>query len=360
MTRFADAHNDLLYEVAYRAHVENPFGRYWLGQLRRGNVALTVCPISAGLEQLPEGGLRVALTQCGGFHRALRENPDDLVWARGAGDLAEAERSGRIALLLSMEGTEPFGYTPALLEPFVALGVRMVGLTWNRRNPFADGLGEGESDGGLSGLGRTLVDALVDRHIAIDLAHASPRTVDQVLGRAVDGHVLVSHAACRAVYDSPRNLGDTQLTAVADAGGLIGIMPHPVTLGVDGGAATLDKAVDHLDHAREVVGVEHLAIGSDFSRQIVRSGALHVPPDVIMPDGMTFDAAVEEFEGPADFPHLAARMRARGWTAAECDAVLYDNLRAFLDRVLDHHEPSTRPAGAGHDHGTGVHHAHRH
>ncbi|TQM11610.1 dipeptidase [Pseudonocardia kunmingensis] len=348
MTRFADAHNDLLHEVAHRAHEPNPFGRHWLGKMRDGHVALTVCAVACGLEQLPEGGLRVALHQCGAFHRALRENPADLVWARGAGDLAEAEREGRIALVLSMEGVEPFGYSAALLEPFIALGVRMVGLTWNRRNPFADGLQEHDSDGGLSRLGRTLVDALVERHIAIDLAHASPRTVDQVLARAACGHLLVSHAGCRSVYDTSRNLSDAQLTAIAAAGGLIGVMPHPVTLGIGDGGATLDKAVDHLDHARRVVGVDRLAIGADFTRQLVRSGGLHIPPDIIMPEGMAPDAAVEGLEGPHHFPYLADRMQARGWSRAECDAVLHDNLRAFLDGVLDHHEPSCRPSPAGH------------
>src|SRR5262249_47885311 len=151
---------------------------------------------------------------------------------------------------------------------FWSLGVRMVSLTWNRRNPFADGVGE-LSDGGLSNLGRELVARLAGLGAMLDLAHASPRTFDGVLETAPDAAVLVSHANCRALVASPRNLTDEQLHAVADRGGVVGVLAHPFVLA----APTVASLADHVDHLVRVAGIEHAGLGGDFTRQLVDSGA---------------------------------------------------------------------------------------
>src|SRR5207248_7728085 len=111
--------------------------------------------------------------------------------------------------MLALEGAEPMGEDSEMVEIFCALGVRMVGLTWNRRNVFADGLGE-DVDGGLSRAGRGLVNELIRHNVMIDLAHASDRTFFDILDCAPEAVVVVSHACCRAVWDSPRNLSDEQ------------------------------------------------------------------------------------------------------------------------------------------------------
>ena len=82
--------------------------------------------------------------------------------------------------MLSLEGVEQFGYELWPAETFWELGVRMAGLTWNRRNPYSDGAAE---DGGLSGLGRSLVDELVELGVILDLAHASPAAFSEILAR---------------------------------------------------------------------------------------------------------------------------------------------------------------------------------
>ena len=111
-----------------------------------------------------------------------------------------------------------------MIEAFWALGVRMVGLTWARRNAFADGSGE-PSPGGLSRLGQELVDRLLALGCAIDLAHASERTFADVLDRTDDGAALiVSHTCCRALRETPRNTSDDQLRAIAERNGVAGIM----------------------------------------------------------------------------------------------------------------------------------------
>jgi len=332
MRPIADAHNDLLMELAFRAGEDNPFATHWLGQLRDGGVALQVCPVSAHFEQLPEAALRGALEQLVACRRAVRENPDAVALVRDRGELAAARESGLIALVLSMEGAEPLGYSIDLAEVFWELGVRMFGLTWNRRNPFADGLGE-ERAGGLSRIGRGLVDRLCELGAAIDLAHASERTFADTLDRAAGrAPILVSHAGCRAVHDTSRNLSDEQLRALADADGILGIIALPPA--IDPQRPTVERVVDHVDHAVATIGVERVALGADFIRQVVLAGAARKPPDSLRPEGMGLDFSIDGLEGPAGFPLLVEALVRRGYTDGEVDAIVSDNLTAFLERSL--------------------------
>ena len=328
-----DAHNDLLVEVEHFRHEEHPFRERWLGQLRRGGVGLQVCPASVDVNELPEFGLRRSLSQIAELYRAAADDPDEVAVVRDEAELDAALGSGRTALLLSMEGAEPLGYDPALVDVFWRLGVRMFSLTWNRRNPFADGLGEA-NDGGLSGLGRELVDRLCALGMVLDLAHASQRTFFEVLERAPDAPVVVSHACCRAVFDTPRNLDDDQLRALADHGGVLAVMGIP--LGVDLTAPSLDRVVDHIEHAVDVMGAAHVGIGADFMAQIVESGAEPaVQASSLMPAGTSFGDAVPGFRGPDEYPALVAAMEARGHRGDELEAILSGNLLRVIRRGLE-------------------------
>src|SRR5262245_55596617 len=145
-------------ELVHRRAEERPFERVWLPNLVAGGVGLQVCPLFADVEGGDERALADVLAQTTAFRRALAECPDRVVHLYTSTDL---DRLGeRIGLVLSLEGCEPLGSRPELIEVFWALGVRMVALTWNRRNAFADGAGE-PGHGGLSSLGRELVARLV-------------------------------------------------------------------------------------------------------------------------------------------------------------------------------------------------------
>ena len=125
----ADAHVDLLLEVAWRRgrDAPNPFGEHWLPGLRAGGVRLQVCPVYVEGDLVPDGALRAAMALTAAFHEALRENPGGVFQVASAGDLDEVEAGGRIGLMLSLEGTEALGSSPELGDAFWALGVRLVG-----------------------------------------------------------------------------------------------------------------------------------------------------------------------------------------------------------------------------------------
>lgn len=151
-----DAHNDLLIELAFRGlrnGEPSVFADRCLPHLRQGGVRLQACPLYADLSSLPESALRQVLAQVAAFERGVRENPDSTIAVKDAADLERVERGGPIGPMLSLEGAEPLGYDRWMVGVFWALGVLMIGLTWNRRNPFADGAAE-EGAGGLSQIGK--------------------------------------------------------------------------------------------------------------------------------------------------------------------------------------------------------------
>lgn len=330
----ADGHVDLLMEVAYRERrlgETNVFAETWLPLLERGGVGLQVCPIYVDVTVQPEGSLREALSMAASFQRALRENDDRVVQVARASDLDAVESGGRIGLMLSLEGVECFGVETWPADVFHALGVRMAGLTWNRRNAFADGAAE--DGGGLSRLGREVVDHLVALGVILDLAHASHGLFAELLDRAAGAPILCSHGGCRSVHETPRNLDDDQLRALADADGVFGLMLHPIAIGPE--RRTIDGVIDHLEHAASVMGIERVCLGGDFTRRLWQ--AMPPPPepkDGLMPPGLTPGLGIEGLAGPEEYTALVEGLERRGWAAADVASVTSGNLLRFLRASL--------------------------
>ena len=327
----ADAHTDLLLELAHREHrlgETNVFAQTWLPLLEAGNVGLQVCPVFIELDLQPEGSLREALRQVTALHHAVRENPDRVLTVRTQADLDAVERGERIGLMLALEGVEPFGYEVATADLFWELGLRLAGLTWNRRNPFADGAAD---DGGLSGLGRRLLTRFAELGVILDLSHASPRLFDECL-ETYAGRVCVTHAGCRAVNETPRNLTDEQLRALAGRDGVFGLMLHPIA--IDPQRRTIERAIDHLDHAVEVIGADRVCLGGDWTKRLNVLMPGPAPPDGLMPPGLAVGSTIEGLAGPEDYPALEQSLRTRGWDDDRIDGILSRNLLRFVRESL--------------------------
>ena len=320
--RLADAHSDLLMELVHFRSEERPFATRWLPKLEAGGVQIQVCALFSDDADLPELALRKALLGAGELRRAAAENPD-VVAVHSVSDLDAALQPGRTGLVLSIEGMEPLGYDPGLIDVFCSLGVRMASLTWNRRNPFADGTAESPA-GGLSRIGRELVDRMTGLPIAFDLSHANEGTFFEVLKRSADRPVLASHALCRAVFDSPRNLSDDQLRALAERGGVVGLMALPFVMHES--ERSISYLVDHVDHLAQTIGVGHICLGGDFEQQIGQSGAWGVPAETPM--------AIDGLAGPEDYPALFEALRNRGYGESDLQAIASENLLRVLRRTL--------------------------
>ena len=310
-------------ELVHFRGEQRPFAKRWLRPLEAGGVQLQVCALFSADGDLPEMALRKALLGVGELDRAVAENPQ-LVGVRSAADLDAALMPGRLGLMLSIEGMEPLGHEPALIDVFCRLGVRMASLTWNRRNAFADGTAE-DPRGGLSSIGRALVDRMAALPIAFDLSHANEGTFAEVLERIGDRPVLVSHALCRALQDIPRNLSDDQLRALAERDGVVGLMALPFVVHPREG--TIARLIDHVDHLAETIGVRHICLGGDFARQIEHSGAEGA-------EGLDSEMAIEGLSGPEEYPALFAALRGRGYGEDDLRAIASENLVRVLRRTL--------------------------
>ena len=227
-----------------------------------------------------------------------------------------------------MEGVEPLEGNPDAFEDWYARGVRSAGLTWNHANEFAGGIDAPTQ--GLTERGRSLVRRFAELGVVLDLAHASEQTWLDVLDEQLP--FSVTHAGCRAVHDHPRNLADWQLEALAERGGVLGMMG--LAFVVDPRTPTLPRWLDHFDHAVALMGIEHVGLGADFVDQVTHERQVEDVPHAAAGTLTKAGLALEGFAGPDDYPALVAALRARGYDGERLEAILSGNWLRVLRSTL--------------------------
>jgi membrane dipeptidase len=195
--------------------------------------------------------------------------PDDVLLVETAEDIRRAQREGKVAVFGGLEGAHGLSGRLDVLEELRDSGLRYVGLVHFTKNQAATpafGFRANPGDG-LSDYGRDLVDELAARRILVDLAHLNHAGFLEAAARS-PRPVIVSHTGVRGAFDSWRNIDDEQLRAVADSGGVVCIIFAPYYLeGRTRGAA--EGIVRHIKHVIDVVGEEHVGLGSDFDGFVV-------------------------------------------------------------------------------------------
>ena len=181
--------------------------------------------------------------------------------ARTAGDVRRIARSGRKAVLLGLEGGHALQGDVDVLRHLSANGIRYVTLTHTNTNSWADASTDAARWGGLNGLGRDLVREMNRLGVLVDVSHVSDDTFADAIA-ASEAPVILSHSSCRALREHPRNVTDAMLRQLAEDDGVIMINFYDTYLG--SGRVTLETALDHIDHAVQVAGVDHVGLGSDF------------------------------------------------------------------------------------------------
>ena len=196
----------------------------------------------------------------------LEKFPEALAIIRQHSDIARAKRDGKIGIIPGFQYTAFFEEDTGRIEVFRKLGVRIMQVTYNNRNAFGDGCLE-PGNAGLSRAGIAVVKRMNDLGVAVDLSHSGYRTTAEAISTS-SKPVLVSHAGCAAVYAHPRNKPDEILKSLADRGGYFGVylMPYLVASPT---VPTRQHVLDHLVHAINVCGADHVGIGSDGSIQKV-------------------------------------------------------------------------------------------
>lgn len=329
-----DAHHDILMDV-FKQRRQGKKGRlhaYWAPKLAAGGVNVQVMPVYVDSEYLPESALRVTLRMIEAFHADLEDDHSLIAPAFTFHEVEAHLKEGKIAAILGIEGAEGLGANLDLIHTMYRLGVRVIGLTWNHRNAFADGTGEQETNGGLTKLGFAAIREMNRLNILIDLSHINQACFFDALD-STSQTVIASHSNARGIYDHPRNLSDEQIKALAQNGGVMGLLIHPAI--IDPENATISRCVDHLAYVADLVGVDHVGLGTDF---VADALALPIDEEVARQAMVDIEVLRSGFPGLQrieDLPNLTVEMVRRGFSDEEIEKILGKNfLRVFREVLI--------------------------
>jgi membrane dipeptidase len=338
-----------------------------LPRLRAGRVGGQFWSVYVPSDLSEPEAVVATLEQVDAVYRMVAAYPADLAVAYSADDVERAIAGGRIASLIGVEGGHSIATSLGVLRAFGRLGVRYMTLTHNHNTSWADSAACEPQVAGLSDDGRAVVREMQRIGILADLSHVAPVTMHAALDTAF-APVIFSHSGARALNDHPRNVPDDVLTRLRDNGGIIQLTfvapfvssaarqwnvaataelerlgltaepaawpraprpaedpaAMPATLEADPTAepafqtwlaanpkpvVTIAEVADHVDHARDVAGVDHVGLGGDFD------GTVDLP------------SGLEDVSG---YPRLLTELATRGWSAAELDKLAGGNILRVL------------------------------
>ncbi|MCZ6572500.1 MAG: membrane dipeptidase [Planctomycetota bacterium] len=314
MRSFADAHLDIAWaSVHYHrdfvsGHPDSALG---LPNLLAGGVTLACATVFVAADEDEEHSPAGAAGAQLAYYEALPERSGGrVVWPADVMDVGTAQPGHKVCLIGLMEGCEPVE-SPEQMTDYYKRGIRVAGLTWNKRNRWASGCME--ESGGITPEGFELVQEIDRLGMIHDVSHLSRRAVDDLLG-AAHGRIIASHVGSDAVFNHPRNLTDEHLKGIAKLGGVVGLVFYSGILGE--GRATLDDLMRHLMHMLEVCGADHVGLGSDLDGGFGREE---------LPTGI---------RSAADFPCIADALAERGVDEADVDKICGGNWRRVLTAVM--------------------------
>ena len=263
-----DAHLDLAGELLL--HVNNGerevLRRHYLDELREGGFNLVVSSVYLENQCLPEMGLRTAMDQIGVLLDELDQNEEFLLVKTGR-DLDRALEEDRIGVLLYLEGMDFIGTDFRMLRALWEMGVRGASLTWSRRNALASGCCPASRrmpiPGGLTDEGVEAVHRMEELGMFLDVSHLNDAGFYEV-SQMSDCPFIASHSDCRALTQSPRNLTDEQLRALAAAGGVAGMNAYGPFCETEAHGRSPETLLAHLSHVVENFGYGHAGIGFDL------------------------------------------------------------------------------------------------
>ncbi len=340
-----DGHNDLPWVIreeaggsvaAYDLERETDFDTD-IPKLREGLLGAQFWSVFIPGEMDPVDYSRVQLEQIDIAREIISTYPDQFELALTADDIERIFKAGKIASLLGMEGGYALNNSLGVMRSFYTLGVRYMTLSHNVTLDWVDAaLGE-QKHGGLTPFGRAMVQEMNRTGMLVDLSHTSPAVMHQALD-VTHAPVIWSHAAARALVDHPRNVPDDVLQRLPANGGVVMVTFVPSFLSQEvwdmeetmwatnasveltsdyrkawlaydaaHGAkrATIDMVVQHIEHVRDVAGIDHVGIGSDYWGMV---------------DG---PIGLEDVSG---FPRLFAALICNGWSDEDLRKLAGQNL----------------------------------
>jgi membrane dipeptidase len=371
-----DGHNDLPWTLRQAGHEDlaapdlaSPveFTHTDLPRIAAGGLSAQFWSVYVPATLSGDRAVTATLEQIDLVHRMIRRYPGVLELALTAADVDRIFAAGKVASLIGAEGGHSIASSLGVLRMLYGLGVRYLTLTHNANVPWADAATDEPAAGGLTAFGREVVREMQWLGMLVDLSHVSPATMRDALDCA-EAPVIFSHSSARALCDHPRNVPDEILARLPGSGGvcMVTFVPsfispecqaweNELTAEIEGRGmepwdfgvrarigpgwasghprprATLAQVANHLEHVRELAGIDHVGIGSDFD------GTDQVP------DGLS-DVSC--------YPALIAELLGRGWSEEDCARLAGGNIlrvmreaEAAARAISERRGPSTAHIG---------------
>lgn len=317
-----------------------------LARLRRGRVGAQFWSVYVSAELSEAQAVQATIEQIDVTKRLVMRYPDAMALALTADDVERAMKRGKIASLIGMEGGHSIGSSLGVLRQMYALGARYMTLTHSKDTPWADSATDKPEHDGLTEFGEKVVREMNRIGMLVDLSHVSEATMMDALDVAA-APVIFSHSGARAVDSHPRNVPDSVLRRLPANGGIVMAVAYPSfvsearrqwSAALEGEAArvkalnpgnpdgakaavgawmeanpepvaTVSQMADHIDHIRQVAGIDHIGIGGDY-------------------DGMaTGPQGMEDVSG---YPRLFAELARRGYSRDDLEKIASRNMMRVL------------------------------
>ncbi|MBN9480156.1 MAG: dipeptidase [Bordetella sp.] len=318
-------------------------------RLRAGGVGGQFWSVYVPASMAPVDAAKATFEQIDTVKRIVAAHPETFEIATTADDLVRIHRAGRIASLIGMEGGYSIDDSLGLLREFYDSGARYMTLTHSKSTTWADSGTDAPKWNGLNAFGEEVVKEMNRLGMMVDLSHVSEGTMVDAI-RVSEAPVIFSHSSARAVTAHPRNVPDAVLRQMAANGGIVMVTfvpgfisepvrawgaaraaettrltalnpgdPAAVKAGVDAWLAahpapkaTMDDVVAHIQHVRDVAGIDHVGLGGDY-------------------DGV--DSLPVGLEGVDGYPRLLAELMRRGWSEADIRKISGENLLRVMRAV---------------------------
>lgn len=276
---------------------------------------------------------RAAVEDITGWDRLLAQYPNLVMKIERTADMATARAAGKVGLIFNFQDTTALEADAGKVDTFATLGIKVMQLTYNKRNLAGDGCLE-RANAGLSDFGREVIARINRARILLDLSHAGQRTIAEGIA-ASSAPPAITHSGCRNLVDLPRNTYDAEMRALADKGGVFGLYLMPFLRA--SGQPQREDLIRHIEHALDVCGEDHIGIGTDnplmgyavddrtraehrrFYEERVRLG-IAAPGEAA--DVYNF---VEGYNSADRHDRIAADLRGRGWSTARIEKLLGGN-----------------------------------
>ena len=298
-------------------------------------------------EQMRDGGVtcvnatisywentRETLTRIAEWRRLFAANSDLITPAYSSNDIRRAKKEGRTAITLAFQHCLPIEEEIDMVEIMHDLGVRFMQLSYNNQSTLATGWQE-KVDSGITRFGREVIREMNRLGIVIDMSHSAELSTLNAIELS-EKPIAITHANPLSWCDTQRNKSDKVLKVLAESGGMLGFSLYPNHL-KDGSDTTLDSFCDMVARTVDLMGTEHIGIGSDLVQgqpdwviSWMRSGKWTRQSK----DGLTWPVPTKWFKDNCDFPGIAGALLEKGFVKEEVEKIMSGNWLRFIETAF--------------------------